>query len=151
MTNRKVIPWLATVLILGLLPLVSVTVCAQEKPYKEGSVWYISMIRVKPGMFDVYMRDVLPQRKKIDDEAKKQGLLLSSHVLTGAAMGRDDWDVMFLDEYKNWAAYDGISAKYDAIERKVIGTEEQVLQVMTKRTEVREIIGEKNMQELIIK
>ena len=151
MKHDKVILRLLAVLIFGLLPLVTVTVYAQEKPYTEGSVWYISMIRVKPGMFDVYMRDVLPQRKKIDEEAKKQGLLLSTHVLTGAAMGRDDWDVMFLDEYKNWAAYDGISAKYDAIERKVIGTEEQVLKVMTKRTEVREILGNKNMQELIPK
>jgi len=36
-------------------------------------------------------------------------------------MGRDDWDVMFLDEYKNWAAFDGITAKYEAIEAKIVG------------------------------
>ena len=80
----------------------------QDKAYTEGTVWTVSMIRVKPGMFDGYMRDVLPLRKKINDEAKKQGLVISSHVLSGNSMGRDDWDVMFLDEYKNWAAFDGI-------------------------------------------
>ena len=62
---------------------------------------------------------------------------------------RDDFDVM--DEYKNWAAFDGITAKYEAIERQVIGSEEKQVQLMIKRTEVREIMGEKTMQELTVK
>ena len=142
---------LAASALFGMLSLGSAFVYGQEKPYTEGSVWYITMIRVKPGMLDVYMRDILPLRKKIDEEAKKQGLILSSHVLSGPATGRDDFDVIFLDEYKNWAAFDGISAKYDAIASKIVGTEEKQLQLMTKRTEVREIVGEKAMQELITK
>ena len=109
------------------------------------------MIRVKRGMVKVYMRDVLPLRKKIEEEAKKQGLVISSHVLSGNSMGRDDWDVMFLVEYKNWAAFDGIRAKYDAIEAKIIGPEDKQVQLMTKRVEMREILGDKVMQELIIK
>ena len=124
---------------------------AQDKPYTEGTVWTVSMIRVKPGMFDVYMRDVLPLRTKINEEAKKQGLIISSHILSGNSMGRDDWDVMFLDEYKNWAAFDGITAKYDAIATKIIGSEEKQVQLMTKRSDVREILGNKVMQELIPK
>ena len=124
---------------------------AQDKPYTEGTVWTVSMIRVKPGMFDVYMRDVLPLRTKINEEAKKQGLLISSHILSGNSMGRDDWDVMFLDEYKNWAAFDGITAKYDAIATKIVGSEEKQVQLMTKRGDVREILGNKVMQELIPK
>jgi hypothetical protein len=124
---------------------------AQEKPYTEGSIWSISMIRVKPGMLDVYMREVLPLRKKINEEAKKQGLVVSDHIFSGTSMGRDDWDVMFMTEYKNWAAFDGITAKYDAIASKIIGSEDKQVQLMTKRTETREIIGNKTMQELIIK
>ena len=135
----------------AILCVLCATVYAQEKPYTEGSVWFIEMVRVKPGMLDVYMREVLPLRKKINEEAKKQGLLVSSRVLSGTATGRDDWDVMYLDEYKNWAALDGITAKYDAIANKIIGSEDKQVQLMTKRTEVREIMGDKVMQELIIK
>jgi hypothetical protein len=145
---------LSTLVLFGVLSLCSVLVYGQEKqekPYTEGSVWYITMIRVKPGMMDVYMRDVLPLRKKINEEAKKQGLVVSSHILTGPATGRGDFDVMFLVEYKNWAAFDGITAKYDAIANTVVGSEEKQVQLMTKRTEVREIMGEKAMQELIAK
>ena len=139
---------LATFALLALAPGIP---AAQDKPYTEGSVWTVSFIRVKPGMFDVYMRDVLPMRKKINDEATKQGLLLSSRVLTGTASGKDDFDVMFLEEYKNWAAFDGLSAKYDAIAGKVIGPEDKQVQMMVKRSDVREILGEKVMQELILK
>jgi hypothetical protein len=135
----------------AILCVVCATVYAQEKPYTEGSVWFVSMIRVKPGMLDVYMREVLPLRKKINDEAKKQGLVVSDHVFTGTSTGRDDWDVMFMTEYKNWAAFDGITAKFDAIAAKIVGSEEKQVQLMTKRTETREIIGNKTMQELIIK
>jgi hypothetical protein len=49
-------------------------------------------------MFDVYMREVLPMRKMIDEEARKQGLLVSSRVLSGTSNGKDDWDVMFIDD-----------------------------------------------------
>jgi hypothetical protein len=141
----------ATLALFGVLSLGSVAAYGQGKPYTEGSVWYITMVRVKPGMLDTYMREVLPLRKKINEEAKKQGLILSDRILSGNASGKDDFDVMFLTEYKNWAAFDGISAKFDAIVGTIIGSEEKQVQVMTKRTEVREIIGEKPMQELIIK
>jgi len=135
----------------GVLSLTAAMAIGQELPYTEGSVWSISMIRVKPGMFEVYMREVLPARKKIFDEAKKQELVISTHTLSGNATGRDDFNVMFLDEYKNWAAFDGIDAKYRAIESKIIGPEEKRVQLMTKRADVREIVGEKVMQELITK
>lgn len=134
-----------------LLSLGSAMAYGQEKPYTEGSVWAITMIRVKPGMVDVYLHDVLPLRKKIDEEARKQGLILSDHVLLGSASGKDDFDVMFMTEYRNWAAFDGLTAKYDAIVTRIIGSEDKQNQVMTKRLEVREILGEKQMQELVIK
>jgi hypothetical protein len=151
MDRLKAVFRLFAVALLGLFSLSSTIAIADDKPYTEGSVWTLSMIRVKAGMFDVYMRDVLPMRKRIDDEAKKQGLLLSSHVLSGSASGKDDFDVLFLDEFKNWAAFDGIDAKYDAIMSKIIGSEEKQVQLMTKRIEVREILGDKHMQELLIK
>src|SRR5258708_24680670 len=148
MMNCNALWRLSTFVLFGALSLSSAMVYGQEKPYKASSVWYIEMIRVKPGMLDVYMRDVLPLRTKIEEEAKKQGLIVSSHVLSGAATGRDDFDVMFLTEYKNWATFDGLEAKYEAILSKVVGSEEKRVQLMTKRTEVREIKGDNAMHEI---
>ena len=149
-TTNAVVRLVAVAMLCGSLA-TPMTAFAQDKPYTEGTVWTVTLIRVKPGMFDVYMRDLLPLRKKIGEEAKKQGLIISSHVLSGNSMGRDDWNVMILDEYKNWAAFDGISAKYAAIETTIIGSEDKQVQLMTKRGDVREVLGDKVMQELIIK
>ena len=124
---------------------------AQDKPYKEGSVWSISFVKVKNGLFDEYMNEVFPTRKKIMDEAKRQGLVLSYKVFAGSSNGRDDWDVMFMEEYKNWAALDGLSDKFDAINAKLIGTSETRTKLMLKRSEVRELLGDKVVQELITK
>ncbi|HEU0200506.1 MAG TPA: hypothetical protein VFR86_08725 [Burkholderiaceae bacterium] len=126
-------------------------VAAQSKPYAEGTVWAVSFIQVKAGMLDVYLRELAPQRKAIIDEAKKQGLILSSRILTGPNINKEDWNLMILDEYKNWAAFDGLSAKMDALAAKVVGPEDKQVQLMIKRTEVREIIGGKTMQELMLK
>lgn len=124
---------------------------AQDKPYREGTVWSVSFIKVKPGMFDVYMRDLAVARKKVMDEARKQGLVVSEKMLSGSASGRDDWDLMLMVEYKNWAAFDGLSDKFDAIALNAVGAEEKQLQLRAKRNELREILGQKTMQEIIFK
>ena len=111
----------------------------------------VSMIRVKPGMINAYLRDVLPPRKKVNEEAKPQGLVISSHVLSGSATGRDDFDAMFLEEHKNWATLAGLAANYDAIAAKIVGTEDKQVQLMTQRVEVRETYGDKVIEGLIIK
>jgi len=124
---------------------------AADKPYTEGTIWTMTTIRVKPGQFEAYMRDVLPMRKKIDEEAKKEGLLLSSHVLSGQSSNAEDYDLVILEEFKNWAAFDGISAKYDTIIAKIGSSEEQQTQSMEKRVELRAIVGEKTLQEIVPK
>jgi hypothetical protein len=124
---------------------------SQERPYKEGSVWAVTMIKTKNGLSDDYLREIIPARKKLMDEAQKQGLIVSYKVLSGLSANRDDWDILFLDEYKNWAAFDGLATKFDAVARKVIGDEATQTQLMVKRIEVRELMGDKVMQELIPK
>jgi hypothetical protein len=124
---------------------------AEDKPYTEGHVWTVTMVKVKYGMRDTYLNEVLPLRKKIEEESKKEGLLLSSHTLVGDPANRDDFDVMYLQELKNWAVLDGLSAKMDAIEEKIIGPTDKQTQIVVKRAEVREILGEKMMQELLPK
>lgn len=124
---------------------------AQDKPYKEGAIWSVSFVKVKPGMFDVSLRDVGPMRKKVMDEAQRQGLILSYKMLSGSTANRNDGDIMVMEEYKNRAAFDGLTQKFEAIEAKLIGNEDKATQMMVKRTEVREIVGDKVLQELVLR
>ena len=133
---------------LALVPQLSV---AQGKPYQEGTVWSVSFIRVKPGMLETYLRDLAVARGKVMAEAKKQGLVVSEKVLSGDASGRDDWDLMLMVEYKNWAALDGLQDKFDAVALKVVGSQETQSQLRVKRNELREILGSKTLQEITFK
>jgi hypothetical protein len=136
------------VLVVGLL---ATGALAQELPYKEGSVWSVALIKVKPGMFNTYVRDLAASRKPLMDEAKKQGLIISEKMLAGNSSSRDDFNMILMVEYKNWAAYDGLSAKFDAISNKVVGNEDKRMQINVKRGDMREILGNKNMQEVTYK
>ena len=82
-------------------------------------------------------------------EAKKQGLIVSEKTLSGDAAGRDDWDLMLMVEYKNWAALDGLQDKFDAVALKMVGSEEKRMQLGIKRNDLREILGGKTLQEII--
>lgn len=143
----------ARALLVALFPLLlaAQSAVAQDKPYKDGTVWSVSFIKVKPGMLDVYMRDLASTRKKLMEEAKKQGLIVSEKMLMGASAGPDDWNVVLMVEYKNWAAFDGLSDKFDALSLKLVGSEEKQVQMMVKRTEVREIFGNRLLQEISFK
>jgi hypothetical protein len=49
------------------------------------------------------------------------------------------------------AEFDGLSAKFDALELKVVGSVKKQLQSTVKRIETREILGEKTLQEIVLK
>ena len=124
---------------------------AQGRPYTEGTVWEVTMIRTTPGMGEDYLRGLGTTWKKMMDEAKKQGIVVSYKVLSTTASNADDWDILLMVEYRNWAAFDGISDKFEAIERKIVGTEDQSRQLMTQRLSMRRILGSKTGQELLLK
>ena len=140
---------------LGIAVLVSIfslasSSLAQEAPYTEGSVWAISLIRVKTGMFDDYVKTLNDQTKKVYEQAKKEGLVLSYKVISAPAANRDDWNLMLMVEFKNMAALDETDAKFRAINLKLFSQEQQKKQVQA-RAEIREIIGDKLGRELILK
>ena len=142
---------LATLCAVFALMLAAQTGLAQDKPYKEGSVWTVTFVKVKPGMMDTYLRDLSANRKKLMDQAKTDGLIVSERLLTGDATGREDFDLILMVEFRNWAAFDGLSDKFRVLAQKMVGSEDKQMQMMAKRTEVREIVGTKTMQEVFLR
>src|SRR2546428_5676241 len=137
--------WLALVL---LMLNVGVLYDQHPKVCSEGSVWGITMVRVKTGMGDEYQRSLNSNLKKIYDEARKQGLMMSYKILSGDANGQGDWDMLIMTEFKNMAALDGLDDKMDAIQMKMVGTEDVQKKLMMSRVDMRDIIGTKLMREL---
>ena len=124
---------------------------AQDKPYKEGSIWAVTFVKVKPGMFDTYIKDLSANRRPLMEQAKKEGLILQEKMLAGESAGREDFDLILMVEYKNWAAFDGLNDRFRTLAQKIVGSEDKQTQMMVKRTDVREIVGTKHMQEISYK
>jgi len=124
---------------------------AADRPYTQGSVWTVTFVRVKPGLNSQYLGDLASTWKRVMDEARKQQLIVSYKILGGNPGNREDWDLMLLVESKNWAAFDGADDKFGAIVEKLVGPDKKQVEIMAKRSDVREILGTRNLQEIIFK
>lgn len=62
--------------IVAIVMALSIVVVAQvSRLYRNGSVWNVAYIRVKPGMNAAYITYLATNWKKNQDAAKKEGLL----------------------------------------------------------------------------
>ena len=69
--------WVIVALVLFVLG-AGLSVYAQAtRPYRNGSVWDIGFIRMKPGMESAYLNYVAGEWKKEQDALKKEGLMVS--------------------------------------------------------------------------
>jgi len=136
---------------LGVACLATSVSWAADRPYTMGPVWTVTLVRVKYGMDQQYLTDLAGNWKKVMDEAKKQNLVVSYKILDGGSANKDDWNLIILVELKSWATLDTPPETFDAIAEKMVGTEKQQLETLIKRSDVREVVGTKNLQEIVFK
>src|SRR4029453_13328409 len=138
---------------LAALSLTMASVCSAQSdaPYTEGPVWSVTMVKAKPGMGDEYLKGLAKTFKGTLEEAKKQNLILDYKILLGNAATPQDFDILLMVESKNMAALDNGPKKFDPISKKMEGAPDQQLATQTKRLEIREIMGSKNMREISLK
>jgi hypothetical protein len=120
-------------------------------PYNEGPVWTLTMIKTKAGLADDYLKQITGTVKPVYDEEKKQKIILDYKILNGDASGPQDFNILILVEYPNWAALDNLRDKMDPIVEKVMGAEDQRRETAVKRLDIREILGTKTMREITLK
>ncbi len=140
-----------TFLLLALSLTFSSTLSAQEKSYKDGSVWQVGFIKLSANMTVEYLNNLKANWKATHDEAVKQGMIVSYKILYGAAANPDDWDVMLMTEFKNLSAMEGSEDKWEAISKKIIGGEEATKKLNESRVSMRTIYGGKLLKEVIYK
>ena len=122
----------------------------QERPWTLGSVWSVDFIRLKPGHNLDYGGELAATWKKMLDDQKKQGIVLSYKILTGAPSNRDDFTHMLMVEFPNYGVFDQ-QDKMDEAVKKVFGSLGGVNEAVRKREEIREAIGTRVLRELRLK
>jgi hypothetical protein len=145
-TNRL----LAAALAVAIL-LLAVTVYAQvSRPYRNGSVWTVAFIRMKPGMETAYLNYIATDWKREQEELKKDGQTLSYKVLTSEPHNPEDFNIMLMTEYKDMATLEANEPKADALAVRVIGNDEKQRQGYRERLEIREVQGNRLAREIVL-
>ena len=124
---------------------------AQERTFKDGTVWSLSFIKVNYGQDRDYFNSLKTSWKVVQDEAIKQGLILSYKILEGNSSFPDDYNLILMIEYKNLASMEGNEDKWDSIQSKAVGGTEDQKKLRDSRVAMRSMYGQKVMRELIFK
>src|SRR5262245_34719429 len=141
-----------TLAIVGLLVLVvGASVLAQvNRPFRNGTVWSISYIRMKPGMETAYLNYLAGAWKTEQEAMKKEGLILSYKVISVEGHTPGEFNLMLMTEYKDLATMESGEDKADALSQKVSGTDEKQMQGYRERSEIREVMGNRLGREIVL-
>jgi hypothetical protein len=131
--------------------LVGSAALANGRDYNDGPVVNVSTIRTADGHFDDYMHWLATAWKKQEEAGKKAGLILDYHVYTAEPRSPNDPDIYLVVTYKNWAALDGIGAKFDAVSGQMEGSLEKADQAEAARGKIRTVLGSETIQEAALK
>ena len=138
-------------LLVAVTLLLCMSVYAQvSRPYRNGSVWSLAFIRMKPGMESAYLNYVAGDWKKEQEAMKQAGYVLSYKVLATEGHTPGDWNLMLMTEYKDMASMEANEQKAEALAQKLFGGDDKVQQGYRERLEIREIIGDRLAREIVL-
>lgn len=147
MKHKRILVGLLVVLALTL----TVVAFAQvNRPYRNGTVWSIGFIRMKPGMDTAYLNYVAGDWKREQEALKKDGQIISYKVLQTEAHNAGDFNLMLLTEYKDLATYEKNLEKADALLQTVIGDDNKQRQGYRERLEIREVLADRLAREIVL-
>lgn len=138
------------VVLIALLIVVASSFAQVNRPYRNGSVWDIAYIRMKPGMETAYLNYLAGSWKANQEAAKKEGLIVSYKVIGVEGHGPGEWNLMLMTEYKDLATMEANEDKGDALAQKMIGNDEKQMQGYRDRSEIREVMGNRLGREIIL-
>ena len=137
--------------LVALMLTLSVVVFAQiNRPYRNGTVWSIGFIRMKPGMDTAYLNYVAGDWKREQDALKKDGQIISYKVLQTEGHGSTDFNLMLMTEYKDLATYEKNLEKADALLQAISGNDEKQRQGYRERLEIREVLADRLAREIVL-
>jgi hypothetical protein len=101
-----------------------------------GSVTRVVLIHIKAGHGDPFWADLRQHGRPVWDEEKRQGILTNYTVATKSTTDSpDDWNVALTFTYPNWAAFDNLTSRTDAVTLAHYGSAANRTAAATARTE----------------
>ncbi len=130
---------------------VGLTVYAQVKrPFRNGTVWDVTFVRMKPGMETAYLTYLANDWKREQEALKSAGLIVSYKVLGTEGHNASDFNLMLMTEYKDLASMEAGEQKAEAIATNLVGGDQKAEQGYRDRAEIREILGDRLAREVVL-
>ncbi|HEV7135990.1 MAG TPA: hypothetical protein VGN43_05110, partial [Steroidobacteraceae bacterium] len=122
-----------------LLATVATGAFANGTDYNDGPVVSRTAIRTADGHFDDYMHWLATAWRQQEEAEKKAGIITDYKVMLAQPRGPHDPDVYLIEVYPNWATFDGMGSKMDAISKQVWGSLKQAGTQEASRGQIRTI------------
>ncbi len=123
--------------------------------YDDGSVWNLTFVRLHPNLDDEYLKGLNKTWKSTMDEMKKENIIKSYKILKGNAANQEDFNLLLMIEFDNYAAMDpdpARQAKMDEIEKRVRDAMgDEFKKTVASYSTMRDIFGSKIMREIYLK
>ncbi len=143
--------FVAVIVLVVAVMVVGLKVYAQaQRPYRNGSVWSVTFVRMKPGMDTAYLNYLSGDWKQEQEAYKKAGYVLSYKVLATEGHSPTDFNLMLLTEYKNLAAFEANEQKMDELSQKLFGDDDKQRKGYEDRTQIRDIMGDRLAREIVL-
>ncbi|WNC70684.1 hypothetical protein RGQ13_11140 [Thalassotalea psychrophila] len=137
------------VLIATTLLILSFNLFAADKPYTLGTVWEVSYIKVNDGKLEDYLTNLNSGYYAIYEEYKAKGWITSYKAIGFPRNNPDDWNLMLLTEYPNWATFDRKEEEWEAVVEQVFKNKQSEDASNGERESIRTLWGSKVGRELI--
>mgnify|MGYP005986593063 FL=1 len=132
-----------------IIVMMSFTVSANDKPYTLGTVWEVSYIQVNDGKLEDYLKNLNSGYYPIYEEFKKKGWITSYKAISFSRNNPNDWNLMLLTEYPNWATFDRKEEEWEAVVDKVFKNKQAQDSSDEDRKNIRVLWGSKVGREMI--
>lgn len=124
---------------------------AQSRDYEPGPVWRAVYYRIIPGQEAIFWKDLREHAKPMMELAKQDGIQIDYKVFTNPYKEKpEDWDVLLMLGYPNFAALDTLEAKADGLYLKHFGSSEKVAEAVKRRNASREVLAVRIVREAIL-
>jgi len=135
----------------AVLLLSSPVAFAQESSYTPGTVWNFTYIQTEPGQFEKYLDYLSGNWRKVNEFQKKEGVVVSYHVLAVNNPRNGEPDLVLAVEFKDYVP----TAQQLEMQKKIegmLGEDTHKADTASgERKPMRKLVGGMQLQELKLK
>lgn len=124
---------------------------AQELSFTPGTVWNFSSIQVEPGQMQRYLDYLARDWKKLNEFGKKEGYVVSYHVLSVNSGRAGEPDLILAVEYKDYYSNAQQLTQQKKLEAFLASDSRTMESQSGERKSMRRILGSMELQELNFK